>query len=75
MDMKLVKERTKGQVEFIYFRKNELWYITETGFKFPVPAEEVGDATFNASDKASMFMRYIRMHMKSIEKGMAECAQ
>jgi hypothetical protein len=74
MDMKLLKERTKGHVEFIYFRKNELWYTTECGFKFPVPAEEVGDATFNAKDKASMFMRYIRMHMKSIEKGRAECA-
>lgn len=74
MDMKLLKERTKGQVTFIYFRKNELWYITECGFTFPVPTEEVGDATFNATDKSSMFMRYIRMHMKSIEKGMAECA-
>ncbi len=33
---------------------------------FPVPLEDVGDATFNATEKALLFMRYIR---KAQEEG------
>lgn len=35
-------------------------------YLFPVPLEDVGDATFNASEKALLFMRYIR---KAQEEG------
>lgn len=33
-------------------------------YKFPVPIEDCGDATFPASEKAIMFMRYIRKAME-----------
>lgn len=36
-------------------------------FEFPVPLDDVGDATLEKEDKAIMFMRYIR---KAIEEGM-----
>ncbi len=33
---------------------------------FPVPIEDIGDATFNSTEKAILFMRYIR---KAQEEG------
>jgi len=54
-------------VKFKYYRANELWYETETGFLFPVPINDVGSATFLAQDKAMLFMRYIRKHLKLLE--------
>lgn len=55
------------KVRFIYFRDHKLWYTTECGFEFPVPIEDIGTATFNAEDKAILFMRYIRKHFKMLE--------
>lgn len=59
-------------VRFKYYRANELWYETETGFIFPVPIEDVGTATFLNEDKAMLFMRYIRKHLKSLESETTE---
>lgn len=56
-------------VNFSYYRKGELWYVTSSGFEFPVPIGDTGDGTFNATDKAMLFMRYIRKHLESIEQG------
>jgi hypothetical protein len=55
-----IKDCLKGNVTFQYFRKNELFYKTENGFTFRVPAEDTGDGEFLATDRAMMFMRYIR---------------
>jgi predicted GTPase len=63
-------EMVKGKkVNFVGYRKMNLYYETECGFRFPVPIEDTGDATFMASDKAMFFMRYIRKQMALIEKG------
>ncbi len=62
--LEMVKDKV---VRFIFYRDKELWYITECGFEFPVPEEEVGNATFLAKDKAILFMRYIRKHQKMLE--------
>jgi hypothetical protein len=62
----MVKDK---KVKFIYYRDQNLYYETECGFKFPVPIEDVGNATFMAEDKATLFMRYIRKQMALIEKG------
>lgn len=35
---------------------------------FPVPIEDIGDATFLAEDKAILFMRYIRKYIEEIKK-------
>lgn len=59
--MKLVDMvRDNKTVSFKYYRENELWYETEDGFLFPVPISDIGTATFLATDKAILFMRYIR---------------
>ncbi len=51
----------------MHYRKGELWYVVEaTGFTFPVPVSDCGDGTFLATDRAMLFMRYIR---KALEAG------
>lgn len=52
---------------FTNYRKGNLWYITDDGFEFPVPIEDVGDGIFKAEEKAMMLMRYIRKHKEVIE--------
>lgn len=47
-------------VTFLYYKDSNLWYKTECDFTFPVPIDDVGTATMMASDKALLFMRYIR---------------
>jgi hypothetical protein len=54
---------------FVEYRQGNLWYQTEDGFKFPVPMEDIGTATFHASEKALLLMRYIRKHLDTINKG------
>lgn len=56
-------------VTFAYYKQKELWYTTECGFEFPVPINDTGDATFLNTDKAILFMRWIRQHINSIEAG------
>jgi hypothetical protein len=63
----MVKDGQK--VHFQFYRENELWYKTETGFEFPVPTDDIGSAIFLAEDKAILFMRYIRKHIARIEEG------
>jgi hypothetical protein len=57
-----IKEMIKDGklVHFTKYRQGNLYYRTESGFEFPVPLEDIGDATFLAEDKAILFMRYIR---------------
>ena len=66
----MVRDRKK--VKFSFYRDKELWYVTENGFEFPVPIDEVGNATFLAEDKAILFMRYIRLHLEMIAKARKE---
>lgn len=64
--MTTLKDRVRGNVTFTHYFDGSLWYSTEDGFSFPVPVSDIGTATFLASDKAMLFMRYIRKHMELI---------
>ena len=67
-----IKDMVKDKiVKFVHYRDNELWYITECGFEFPVPLQDVGNATFKAQDKAILFMRYIRKYLSMLEEAKA----
>lgn len=58
-------------VVFEFARKSELWYkvvVDGSDLLFPVPFEDMGDGTFLKSDKATMFMRYIRKHLEELIK-------
>jgi hypothetical protein len=72
--MNSIKEMVKDhkKVRFSFYRDRELWYVAENGFEFPVPIEEVGNATFMAEDRAILFMRYIRLHLEMIERARRE---
>jgi hypothetical protein len=63
-----LKDHIKGSVVFAYYKNNELWYLTESGLKFPVPISDCGEATFFAVDKGIFFMRWIRKQMTEIEE-------
>jgi hypothetical protein len=69
MDIKtIVKDNT---VHFAKYRKGLAYYAVKVPpegveYLFPVPLEDVGDATLLATEKALLFMRYIR---KAINEG------
>ncbi len=67
-----LKDHVKGVVKFKFFRDNNLYYETETGLTFPVPIEDIGNATFLCEDKALLFMRYIRKFLNKIEESSNE---
>jgi len=69
--MRTLKEMivNNQQVRFSFYRDRQLWYETECGFRFPVPIEDAGTATFLAEDRAILFMRYIRKQMEVVKDG------
>jgi hypothetical protein len=65
--MNTIKEHVAGVVNFVRYHDGNLWYRTEhTNFEFPVPIEDIGNASFLAQDKGILFMRYIRKHLKTV---------
>ena len=72
--MNSIKEMVKDRkmVRFSFYRDNELWYVTEDGFEFPVPLDDIGNATFMHKDKAILFMRYIRKHIEYLDNARKE---
>lgn len=58
------------RVHFQFYRKGELHYRTDDGFDFVVPVSDVGDGTFLSSDRAMLFMRYIRKQLEANEAGL-----
>lgn len=68
----LVEMLKDKKVTFLRYRKGDLWYSTECGFEFPVPIADVGDATLLASDRAPLFMRYVRKHLATLAQARAE---
>lgn len=65
---------TQEKVNFTHFANGEFWYQTASGFSFPVPLSDIGTATFLASDKATLFVRYIRKHLAMLDAAKAESA-
>lgn len=71
--MSKIKDLVKDQeVHFIFYRDQKLWYSTDSGYEFPVPIDDIGNATFNRNEKAILFMRYIRKHME-LEEEARQC--
>lgn len=64
--MKIVDLIKDNAVAFSRYRKGVLYYtiiFEKEIYEFPVPIEDIGDATFNSVEKAILFMRYIRKAM------------
>jgi hypothetical protein len=67
MDLNLKEIIKNNIVRFSHYRASYLYYhitVNELTYSFPVPIEDIGDATFLNEDKAIIMMRYIR---KAIE--------
>ena len=69
MNVPNLKDEVKDnkKVRFKFYRSQNLWYETESGFVFPVPIDDIGEATFLAEDKAILFMRYIRNYIAEMK--------
>lgn len=59
-------------VYFEYYCDGDLWYSTQFGEMFPVPISDVGIATMRNTDKAILFMRYMRIWNEKLEKERGE---
>lgn len=64
-----VIDHVKGMSRFQYYQDGNLWYKTDTELFFPVPLTETGSARFLEIDKSSIFMRWIRKHLDTINVG------
>ena len=64
-----LKECLVGNVSFNYYRKGDLYYECENGFLFRVPIDDTGDASFNSTDRAMLFMRWIRKELEASTAG------
>ncbi len=63
-----LKEMIAGNSNFQFYRDGSLWYRTEVGgFAFPVPIEDIGNATFSSTEKSIHLMRYIRKWIAILE--------
>ena len=52
---------------FVSYNGGLFLYITDNGFKFTIPATDLGPATLLAEDKTIMFMRYIRQQLELMQ--------
>ncbi len=61
--MKLLEIVKDNKVVFEFLREGIAYYnvtVNENTWSFPVPLEDIGEATLLKEDKAIIFMRYIR---------------
>lgn len=75
--MKLVDLIKNKIARFKYYRDSQLWYEIELDtpqniFMFPVPIDDIGNATFNKTEKAIHLMRYIKKWKVILEETMEE---
>lgn len=66
--MTSIKEHVQGKVIFVYYRDGSLWYLTETGLKFPVPLVSGSSEIFMSVEKGISMTKYISNYIKQIEK-------
>ena len=58
--MKRLVDILQEQARFAFYRDGSLYYETDSRFVFSIPVSETGTATYNASEKAIVFMKWIR---------------
>ena len=63
-------EILKQTVHFKHYRNDSLYYETDDGkFTFEVPIKDLGGSSVAASEKASLFMKWIKEAIKLQEMG------
>jgi len=64
--------RNNQKATFEFYRGGTLYYKTEQGLLFEIPKSDTGDAVFNATEKASALMKWIRKQLETNEEGKKE---
>lgn len=66
----IIKHIRNGQkATFKFYRGEILFFETEQGLLFEIPISETGGAVFNAEEKASTLMKWIRKQLEVNEEG------
>lgn len=65
--MNSVAEIIKGSKvsRFTHYREGTFYYVTDSGFHFMIPLDDVDGATLLAEDKTIFFMRWIRKQFEA----------
>jgi hypothetical protein len=60
-------------VTFTRFKYGSLYYVTDCGFEFPVPASDIsGESELQPVEKAMALMKWIRKHLEFVESAKSE---
>lgn len=58
---------------FIRFKHNNIWYVTDNGFEFPIPASDIsGETELLPIEKAMSLMKWINKHIKFLDQAEQE---
>lgn len=63
-----LKDCLRGDATFVGYRKGVLIYKCANGFIFEVPTDETDDATFHATERAMLLMKWIKAGVADIAK-------
>ena len=71
--LKLTDHVAKGQLaHFKFARFGSLFYETDAGLVFEIPASEQDNGTFNVEEKAITLLKWIRKQLEKNEKARTE---
>lgn len=70
--MKLIDIVKNHKARFVRYQNEELWYVTDNGFEFPVPIKSLGGSLINYEENAMLLMVHIRAHLKMLAKAKTE---
>lgn len=81
MKLPTIKQLIREQAKFTHYEEGRLWYqviwTNSDGslgglFDFPIPVEDAATGRFLSSDRAMIFMRWIRQHIEFLGNALAE---
>lgn len=58
-----------NNAHFESYRNGYFHYVTDGGFEFRIPLDDVDGVTLNKEDKAIFFMRWIKKELAGIAQG------
>ena len=65
--VKSLKELLEGESHFVEYTAGNLYYMTDGGFRFPVPEKDLDGANIKATEKSTTLMKWIRKAHKELK--------
>lgn len=84
MKIPKIKQLIREQARFTHYEEGNLWYqviwTDDDGawgglFDFPIPVEDAATGRFLSSDRAMIFMRWMRKHIELLTKALTESTE